>query len=174
MAGSNAGLSPKSFSATLLAVSQDETGWVECSPDNGLAQGGWLVHRAQAHSPLALCFDYVSEGQGRLHYNISAGPETPGYAGAKLGVSANGFVGLYQVAGVSDFWKVQVIAAGAEPGSFDFILRDHRGHVVRSQAKHFRQGSFWTGSTHLSPLLQHNYLSIEAGKPIVFRASTLD
>lgn len=164
----------RSFSATLVATCEGEGGGVECSVAKGLAQDGWLVHRAEADSPLVLIFDYISHGQGRVHYHISAGPGTPGYAGARLGVSKNGYLGLYQVAEVNDFWKVQVTAQGDAPGEFEFMLRDHRGHVVSSLPKRHRQGSFWTGATHFSPVHQVNYLSVEAGSPILFRASLLD
>lgn len=174
MAGANAGHIRTSFSATLLTVSEGKTEVVECSSGAGLAQDGWLIHRADVDAPLVLHFDYISHSQDRVHYNISAGPQTPGYSGARLGVSANGFVGLYQVAAVSDFWKVQLVSAEDMPGMFDFILRDHRGHVVKSHVKRFRRGSLWTGSTHLSPWHEVNYLSVETGEPIVFRATMLD
>jgi len=164
----------RSFRATLHAQGEGVAGAIECSVGKGVAQDGWLVHRSQPDNPLVLCFDYVSDGPGRVHYHISAGPATPGYAGARLGVSANGYLGLYQVAEASHFWKVQVTANLGASGPLEFVLRDHRGHVVKSRPKRFSQGSFWTGATHLSPVRQVDYLSVEAGTPLLFSATILD
>ena len=160
----------KSFVATLLCASRKKTAPVDFLRGGGMAGSGWLVQGNQSGHPLALRFDYISHTEDRHHYHISATSTAQHYAGAKLGVSANGYLGFYQVAEVVDYWKLELEGENLDPNHIEFTLRDHRGHRVGATAE--AMGDFWTSFTP-KPLAEVDFLNVDVGQEVFFRAKLL-
>ncbi|WP_213877441.1 hypothetical protein [Pseudomonas sp. dw_358] len=92
----------------------------------------WLVLdgspvRASGH-PLRLGFEYTGRGHDRLHYHVHG---LLPFAG-QVGLSSHGYLGLYEVAVVSDYWKVEPLEHWSlEVGrELRCNLRDVLGHQV--------------------------------------------
>lgn len=160
----------KSFVATLLCASEKKTGPVDFLRGGGIAGSGWLVQGDQSGEPLQLRFGYVSHTEDRFHYHISAAASARHYAGAKLGTSANGYLGFYQVADVVDYWKLELEGENLDPSHIEFTLRDHRGHRVSATTQ--AMGDFWT-SFRPKPLADVDFLSVDKGREVFFRARVL-
>lgn len=160
----------KSFVATLLCASEKQTAPVDFLRGAGLAGGGWLVQGDQSGVPLKLRFDYISHSEDRFHYHISAHSSTEHYAGAKLGISAGGYLGLYQIAQVVDYWKVELVGENASAGHIEFTLRDHRGYRVGATTG--AMGDFWTGFRP-KPLTDVEFLNVESGREVFFQAAII-
>lgn len=97
------------------------------SPDNN-----WLVLdgspvRASQHA-LRLWFEYTGRGHDRLHYHIRALEPFSG----RVGVSNNQYLGLYAIATVTDYWKIEPLEPWVlQPGrTLRCNLRDAFGHQV--------------------------------------------
>ncbi|MNJ64323.1 hypothetical protein D3C77_602670 [compost metagenome] len=81
----------------------------------------WLRVGSDSPSPV-FRFDFHSRTANRLHFNIHRETE-------KLGISRNGYLGLYAFAEVSDFWKIEPLIDNGD--TLTCYLRDHQGHVVK-------------------------------------------
>lgn len=160
----------RSFVATLLCASEKQTAPVDFLRGGGIAGSGWLVQGDQSGQPLALRFDYVNHTEDRFHYHISAAASAQHYAGAKLGVSANGYLGFYQVAEVVDYWKLELEGENLDPRHIEFTLRDHRGHKVGATTQ--SMSDFWT-SFRPKPLTKVEFLNVDSGEEVFFQARVL-
>ncbi|TDF77429.1 hypothetical protein [Pseudomonas sp. H9] len=119
-----------SFQASLRSLAPGCTGLVVCTQKLvEFDSGGWLVvdKHNSGGDVVRLNFQFIERKGNRLHYNIGCNAPKA-YQGAKLGVSTNGFLGLYQLASVTDFWKIEVLGEGAN-GPLIY-LRDHLGSRV--------------------------------------------
>lgn len=118
----------RSFIAKLSCTTDDYEGPVGFSDSHLHAQAGWLILGPDGES-LPLRFEYIEHTDSRIHYNIySATPNV--FNSATLGVSLNGYLGLYTLAQVRDFWKAEPLGEWVEGADIDFILRDHLGQRV--------------------------------------------
>lgn len=160
----------KSFIATLLCASEKTTAPVDFLRGSGIAGSGWLVQGDQSGQALQLRFDYVSHTDDRFHYHISAAPSAQHYAGAKLGVSRNGYLGFYQVAQVVDYWKLELEDENLDASHIVFTLRDHRGHKVGATTE--SMADFWT-SFRPKPLTEVEFLNVDSGREVFFQAKVL-
>lgn len=122
----------KSFIASIDCIYYGRTMPVGCSDPLFSVEKNWLVLngspvRASPDS-LRLRFEYVGRTHDRLHYKVQG--EAP-FAG-KLGLSTNGYLGLYEIAAVKDFWKVEpLVPWEIQPGSdLRCNLRDTLGRQV--------------------------------------------
>lgn len=158
----------KSFIATLLCASEKQTAPVDFLRGAGIAGSGWLVQGDQSGLPLPLRFDYIRHTDDRFHYHISAAAGADHYAGARLGVSVGGYLGLYQVAKVSDDWKLELEDDNLDPDHIVFTLRDHRGHRVGVTTE--VTGDFWTGFRP-KPLVDVEFLNVDKGREVFFQAT---
>lgn len=103
-----------------LSRSGDKFSWGVTPEDDWLQAGG-----CQA-SPV-FHFTFHSKTEDRLHVFIAGtGPKSA----KKLGVSRNGYLGLYEYAEVKDYWKIEPLA-WADDGLV-CRLRDHQGHQVKA------------------------------------------
>lgn len=102
--------------------------------------------------PPALAFTCIAQTAERLHFNIGG---TGKDAQKKLGISRNGYLGLYYNAEVTDFWKLEPLK-WTEKGLV-CRWRDHRGHTVKAlpDRPHYRPGVF-------------HYLNVELGEECEF------
>lgn len=116
-----------------LSHSTDKFTW-GVTPENDWLQAGGSAE------PSAFNFVFHSQTEDRLHFNISG---TGRNAGKKLGISRNGYLGLYERAEVTDYWKLEPLE-WTENGLI-CRWRDHQGHQVKAipDTPHFKQGSFF-------------------------------
>ncbi|TDF85827.1 hypothetical protein [Pseudomonas sp. H9] len=116
-----------------LSQSTDKFTWGFTPEDDWLQAGG-------KEEPPLFKFVYHSETENRLHFNISG---TGRNAKKKLGASRNGYLGLYEVSEVTDFWKLQPLNWTEE--GLVCLWRDHRGHEVKAIADtpHHQKGTFY-------------------------------
>ncbi|TDF85826.1 hypothetical protein [Pseudomonas sp. H9] len=89
-------------------------------------QYDWLLASSYLVPGPTFKFAYHSQTENRLHFNIS---DTGQNANKKLGVSRNGYLGLYEVSEVSDYWKLEPLR-WTDRGLV-CQWRDHRGHEVK-------------------------------------------
>lgn len=99
----------------------------------------WLQAGGDEDPPV---FDFVlhSQTENRLHFNIFG---TGRKAAKKLGISRNGYLGLYERAEVSDYWKLEPLS-WTEQGLV-CRWRDHLGHQVKAlpDTPHRQPGTFF-------------------------------
>ncbi|HEK1685854.1 TPA: hypothetical protein SMR42_002205 [Pseudomonas putida] len=86
-------------------------------------EGNWLQAGGDQPS-LPLDFEFHSKTEDRLHYMISMS------SGNKLGRSVNGYLGLYQISEVTDYWKLEPLRRASNGWVCHF--RDHEGHGVKT------------------------------------------
>ncbi|WP_263227644.1 hypothetical protein [Pseudomonas alabamensis] len=132
---------PLRFSRT-----QDKFGWGIAPAYDWLQAGGdeW---------PPVLQFTYVSHTEDRWHYRISGtGPRARG----QLGISRNGYLGLYERAEVTDDWKIEPLEV--IDGRLICRWRDHLGHQVKAEpdTPHHQPGQFYSLTVGEGEL--HEYL----------------
>ena len=164
-----ADIAGKSFIATLLSTTGEGFYPVGYLQDSPLAGDGWLIQSDQEEGTL-FRFDYVKTAGNRLYYNISAAPGTR-YDGAKVGISRNGYVGFYKVAEMSDLWKIELEGNQADPDTFEFVLRDHRGYRVGALSE--PQGGFWTSFHPAQSARRVRFLNVEAGDIVHFQGQII-
>ncbi|MCI0911792.1 hypothetical protein [Pseudomonas putida] len=100
-----------------LSTRRDKWHWGITPQDDWLMAGG-------DQASLRLDFTFDSSTQDRLHHHISlSGPAQPP---KKLGLSLNGYLGFYQRAEVTDYWKIEPLEL-TEHGLICY-LRDHQGY----------------------------------------------
>lgn len=158
----------KSFIASIKCVTPGYEGGVIFTTAHQIAKSGWLLRGYEGQPSVPLRFDYISEGDERIHYSVSGAPGAGDYVGAKLGVSINGYLGLYHVSSVSDFWKIEVLGDGSLQDGFRFLLRDHHGQRVAIHSKKEPFGNL--ANPHPSNMKRFDYLSIWDGEIVEFEA----
>ncbi|UVJ46050.1 hypothetical protein NVV94_11165 [Pseudomonas sp. LS1212] len=150
----------KSFIATLHSTTPGIEGKIGISvplTEFDFAVSGWLqvTTRGERSVPVSLRFDYLAQAEDRILYNIFCESKAGGYQGAKLGVSRNGYLGLYQRAEVESYWKVEPIGEDWERSNErHFILRTATGRRVKNYQYDNRD----------------DYLNYDAGVPLTFLA----
>lgn len=165
-----ADINGRSFSAKLLSTTGGGIYPVSYLKNQNVADNGWLIQDTDNQRYTPLRFDFIEARDDRLHYNISAA-EGSGYAGAKLGVSRNGYLGFYSVANVSDFWKIELEGDPHQPDIVNFLLRDAQGHRVASVSE--RIDSFWFSMHPVDRFKVHSFLNVERGDIVHFQAQIL-
>jgi hypothetical protein len=166
-----ANISGKSFIATLYCATEREVAPIDHIRSSDIAGEGWLVQGEESRNPLLLRFDFIEHVDDRIHYMISAAPGTRHYAGAKLGISRNGYLGFYSVADVSDYWKIELAGNNEESDHIEFIWRDHRGYRVGVTKEN--RGSFFFGFGPTSPFEKVNFLNVDKGSTAFFAADII-
>lgn len=96
----------------------DKFTWGVVPGDDWLQAGG-------DQPSLILDFEFHSKTEDRLHYMIS---RSSGFS--RLGRSVGGYLGLYQVSEVTDYWKLEPLRHA--PNGWVCRLRDHEGHGVKT------------------------------------------
>ncbi|MBF8794026.1 hypothetical protein IRZ70_14520 [Pseudomonas monteilii] len=116
-----------------LSRSDDKFHW-GLSPEDDWLQAGGAKESPVFH------FAFQSHAEGRYHFVITG---TGWRASQKLGTSRNGYLGLYEVADVTDFWKLEPLS-WTEQG-LHCRWRDHRGHQVKAIADtpHRDRGTYY-------------------------------
>lgn len=116
-----------------LSHSTDKFTWGITPEDNWLQAGG-------DEPPPVFNFVFHSRTEDRLHFNISG---TGRNTTKKLGISLNGYLGLYEIAEVTDYWKLEPLA-WTEKGLI-CRWRDHQGNQVKAipDNPHFKPGTFY-------------------------------
>jgi hypothetical protein len=120
----------RSFTAQLMCRCEAGRGAIQLSPDAGVARGGWLLLSSNPESASRLRFAYQGEAEGRFLYAITGTDESAAYAGAALGISTSGFLGLYNIASVTNRWKIEVTAQAHAGRPARFWLRSAAGERV--------------------------------------------
>jgi len=159
----------RSFIAALHCATPRKTAVVDYVRSAEIAGDGWLVQGRESQHELLLRFDYLFHSENRAHFNISGARTAGKFAQAKLGVSLNGFLGLYHTASVTDEWKLEIVSGSDVTGRFEFYLRDHRGYRVGSVELPRPEPFFQPNPGHFSNTL--NYLSVEEGVVARFTAT---
>lgn len=156
----------KSFTARVSIVTEGREGPLNILFHHRPGDSGWVVRGDGSIRTMTLRFDYISHDAARHHYHISA-VETGTYEGARLGVSQNGYVGLYRVAKVSDPWKIQLIWPCSVEHGFRFLLRDHQGHGLKVLPK----TDYFHERPDVSPERVLDYLNVHEGAIVELQAS---
>lgn len=134
-----------------LSRSSDKWNWGFTPQDD------WLMAGGEASS-INLKFEFDSHTDDRLHYHISL--PNSGNPAKRLGLSRNGYLGFYQLAEVTEYWKVEPLEMTDE--GLICYLRDHQGHRVaalRDEPHHSRQAMYLLNTQEgevLTFLLQRN------------------
>lgn len=152
----------RSFMASLSCVYNGRMMPVGSSDTLFSLDNHWLVLdgspvRASQHS-LRLWFEYTGRGHDRLHYHIHAMQPFSG----KVGLSSNRYLGIYEVAPVTEYWKVEplepwVLHTGQR---LRCNLRDALGHQVGI----YLGAYLTTGAEHLTDF-QLEILEVGADNP---------
>ncbi|HDS1818178.1 TPA: hypothetical protein QEM96_002834 [Pseudomonas putida] len=114
-------------------------------------QSDWLVAGRQEPSSV-FRFHYHSRSPDRLHFMITGSGKNHE---KKLGISRNGYLGLYRYASVTDYFKFEPLLW--TENTLICHWRDHQGHKVR---------------THHNPAVatpNFSYLKILEGEQAIFR-----
>ncbi|MCO7517333.1 hypothetical protein NJF44_11090 [Pseudomonas guariconensis] len=116
-----------------LSRSTDKFSWGFAPQDDWLQAGG------QADSPV-FHFTFLSQTENRHHFSIRG---TGRHADKKLGISLNGYLGLYKHAEVTDFWKLETLN-WTEQG-LHCRWRDHQGQQVKAimDTPHHEPGTYY-------------------------------
>jgi len=122
-------LTERSFTSEITIANVGLEGSIALTRAEIPGRSGWLVHGGTQHS-LSLVFNYREKTQDRILYDIVGGPTMGDYAGAKLGLSVGGFLGLYHKAQVTEPWKIEVLLFSNSSGKLHFWLRDSEGYRV--------------------------------------------
>lgn len=142
----------KSFVAKLSCVFSGDRQVVGLSQAPTVAQRGWLVPMYDHEGAVTLKFEYVRQTHERYHYAIT-GAEGE-FANAALGVSTNGYVGLYHHAAVDNTWKFDFTEA--DDAGQGFWLRDNTGQRIAEYEAPV-SGVFYT------PGVGGRYLNVASG-----------
>jgi len=160
----------KSFIAMVQCRSAHGEGLVDYLRRDDVAGSGWLVQTDEPGQAMTLRFDYVGHTPLRMHYRISA--HAAGlYSKASLGVSRNGYLGLYHVAGVIDYLKLEIVPSEGEPDCFEFFMRDRRGYRVKVSRED--RSNFYFGFDRRGPNDVVNFLNVEKGEAAHFGAKII-
>jgi hypothetical protein len=162
----------KSFIARVRSVTPQFSGPIGFSSRHEFGKSGWLLRGGSDMPAVPLQFDYLKHEDDRLYYDISAAPARHEYAGAKLGVSINGYLGFYQLAKVTDAWKVELIGDGSIKEGFRFYLRDSDGQRVAVSSEEEQLGNL--ANPQPSNLRRYDYLNVSVGQIIELEAQVLE
>lgn len=132
----------RSFIARLYMVTNSYHGQqrvgVTVTPNPGFC--GWLkpmIGLEEISKPINFFFHFLEKnGEGeltRIHCDITCSSATEGHRGAKLGVSRNGYAGLYQVAEVEDFWKLEPLNDWQDDQNLLLNIRNPSGFCLGKQ-----------------------------------------
>ncbi len=166
-----ADISGRSFIATLHSAQADTWFPVGFTTNAPSEMEGWLIQCEQPQAEATFQFDFIKESGTRLYYNISGAPGTP-WAGARLGVSASGYAGFYNIASVTDPWKIERVLDNTHPHYACFYLRDHRGHRVGAIRECFGNFSYLSLGKY-PPHQTHYWLNVDRGDVLYFQARIL-
>ncbi|PVZ40433.1 hypothetical protein [Pseudomonas sp. CC120222-01a] len=104
-----------------LRLSKTHDKWIR-----GIApQYDWLLAGGEEQS-IHLDFAFDSQTHDRLHYHISLADNAS--PPKKLGLSRNDYLGFYQRATVTDYWKIEPLELTKH--GLVCYLRDHEGYRV--------------------------------------------
>lgn len=90
----------------------------------GTTDDGWL-RLNPAQTAMTLRFHYHSQTLNRLNFMLSLDSDR----NRKLGISRNGYLGLYTYSNIDDFWKVEPLAWSEN--TLHCRIRDHQGQQVK-------------------------------------------
>ncbi|WAH60500.1 hypothetical protein LZ023_13680 [Pseudomonas silvicola] len=132
---------------------------------------GWLVTDANQSGGLMFNFEYIERTENRLHYNISMARGT--FEGSRVGISTNSYIGLYKIAAVSAFWKMEPLNSEWEPGqALNFRWRDNLGQVV-SMRRYYPLGGYLPDAEGRHHDAQFLCLNHDDAVPLTFRARNI-
>ncbi|MBF7142526.1 MULTISPECIES: hypothetical protein [Pseudomonas] len=167
-----ADINGRSFIATLQSAQADVWYPVGFTTDAPSEMEGWLIQCKTPQAGAMFQFDFIRQSGTRLYYNISGAPGSP-WAGAKLGVSSDGYVGFYTIASVTDPWKIELVLDNSHPDYCHFYLRDHRGHRIGAIKEWFGNFSFISVRRY-PPHQTHYWLNVDKGDVLYFQAHILE
>ena len=156
----------RSFTAQLRTVGEGFGGAVKLSPNTGVGRGGWLLVAANAERGDTFTFEYLRASDGRFHYAIKGADNLGEHAGAALGISTNGYLGLYQVAGVNNSWKIEVRPPRGVSRPMRFWLRSAAGYRIAAKPLARTTGTRYGG--HYSAGAHVAYLNANTGVLVEF------
>lgn len=162
----------RSFIARIRSVTPGLRGPICFSMRHEATKCGWLLRGGENMPAVPLRFDYLHHADDRIYYDICAAPARHEYAGAKLGVSTNGYLGLYHHARVNDPWKIQLIGEGSLEQGFRFYLRDSYGQRVAVSSEEEQLGN--QANPHPGNLKRYDYLNVSYGQVIELQAQVLE
>ena len=88
---------------------------------------GWLKVGGSA-GPSLFLFRFHSRGENRLHFKVALASNSR----RKLGISDNGYLGLYDQTDELDYWKLQPVEWSKD--ELRCLIRDHQGHQVKIES----------------------------------------
>lgn len=103
---------------------------------------GWLTVGQNQTAASHFHFKYHSKTEDRLHFMLMLADEPD----RKLGKSRNGYLGLYEHATVTDYWKLEPLAW--TDTTLRCRIRDHQGHVIGLETGSPRYLKAGDGSPH--------------------------
>ncbi|AXM96581.1 hypothetical protein ACU5P1_22425 [Pseudomonas plecoglossicida] len=118
-------------------------------------QSDWLITGKQKPASV-FRFSYHSRGVDRLHFMITGSGEDHD---KKMGISRNGYLGLYHYASVTDYIKLEPLHWAED--TLICRLRDHQGHLI---------------GTHHDPAVDKpffKYLRVLEGREAIFRITRI-
>lgn len=125
----------KEFAIRVSAGLGDERFRVVETTAQKIAAQGWLMLSPPECEDLpeaSFIFRLIEHrtAENRMHFDIRSADGR--FKDAKLGVSLSGYLGFYQVAQVTDFWKLEALEpVRLQPGArFKANWRDHLGQRV--------------------------------------------
>jgi len=118
----------QSFTAKLSCVGGAHKGAVIFSESDSPGWSGWLEVLKDASRAARLKFTFLKTIGNRHQYAITGADDAGYYAKAALGVSFNGYLGMYHNAKVENVWTLE---CGEDKGKLTgFWLRDQDGKPV--------------------------------------------
>ena len=119
-------LMAKSFCARLKCSANDRESFIALSQGSLAGQSGWLETNNLQEQAVELKFQFLQQVEDRYHYAITGAEGAGYYVNAALGLSANGYLGMYHLASITNVWKFD-FTEGQRTG---FWLRDKDGYRV--------------------------------------------
>lgn len=116
----------RSFVAKLDCFAAQRRSSIALSQEALAGQSGWLEIRNDPARAVELRFRYLRQTQDRYEYEITGTKNAGYYANAALGISINGYLGMYHQAHVDNVWKFDFTPFDGK----DFWLRDNNGQRV--------------------------------------------
>ncbi|WP_455923647.1 hypothetical protein [Pseudomonas putida] len=117
----------QSFVAKLQYYHVEYTGYLSLSDADLAGQSGWLDSSFFSVDAVKFEFRFLEEVGDRYHYAITGAKDSGYYAGAALGQSVNGYLGMYHLGAVDNVWKFD-FTDSSQKGLF---LRDKYGSQVK-------------------------------------------
>lgn len=117
----------QSFVAGLQYYFGTKAEYVGLSDESWAGQSGWWDVKVMNWQATKFEFRFLEEVGDRYHYAITGAKGSGYYAGAAVGQSVNGYLGMYHVGAVDNVWKFDFTNT-SEKG---FSLRDKYGNQVK-------------------------------------------